>query len=170
MNKKIIILLIILILIVISGIVAYVVTSENTDNSVKTSNNTTMNVTNTSIDQSNITNDKIQDLSKTVKVKEDYNFPTTAKIGKEDTIHVFYNSGFNGQENIYRGLLIFILNGSDPLEGNTVFKISYAVVKFQDNNNKTVYKTYNPTNGYNIREEVPKNLTPISATVYYRAK
>ena len=163
--KKVIIL--VLILILISGI-AYVATSENTDNSVKTVDNITKNVTNTSIVQNNTTNEKTQDLSKTVKIKDE--FTVSQKIAKEDAIYTYYYSGYNGQDDIHRGLFINIVNSSDELEGDTKFKISYAVVKFQDNNNKTVYKRYNSNNGEIIRVKVPKNLTPISATVYYKAK
>jgi len=169
MKNKIII-LVIIILILILGVVAYAAMSKNTDNSVKTVNNTTKNVTNISISQNNTTNEKTQYLSKTVNIKDDPNFATTKKIGKEDTIYIFYNSGYNGQEDIHRGLLIFILNASNELEGNTQSQISHVVVKFQNSNNGTVYKTYNPNYGPNIKVKVPENLTPISATVYYKAK
>ncbi|KZX14921.1 hypothetical protein MBCUT_18480 [Methanobrevibacter cuticularis] len=166
MKNKIIILVVILIL--ISGIAIYVATTENTENSIKTSNNNKKNLTNMSIGQNNTTNERTQDLNKTVKIKD--KFMVTEKIAKEDKIYIYYDSGYNGQDDIHRGLFIHILNSSDELEGDTQFKIIYVVVRFQDNNDKTVYKTYNPNNGDSIRVKVPKNLTPISTTVYYKAK
>jgi hypothetical protein len=168
MKKKLIILAIV-ILILISGVVAYVVISENTNNSVKTLNNTTKNVTNTTISQNNTTNEETQ-LSKTLKIKDDPNFATTKKIGKDDMIYVFYNSGFNGQVGIHRGLIIHIVNDSNIHEGYPQFKISYVVVKLKDNNNNTVYKTYTPNYGEDIKVKIPKDLTPISATVYYKPR
>ncbi|MGL6299080.1 MAG: hypothetical protein ACRC1M_07935 [Methanobacteriaceae archaeon] len=164
MKNKIIVLVIILIS--ISGIGAYMILSENTNNPVKTFNNDS-NLINNSTNQSNSINDK-GNLSKTIKIKDDPNLPTSEKIGNEDTIYAFYNSGYNGQEDIHRGLIIFILNSSNELEGNTNFKISQAVIKFKDNNSKIVYKTYTPNYGDNIKIKVPENLTPLTATVYYK--
>jgi len=175
MKTKLIILVLILI-IAISGIGAYVLTLENTDsakinNTTNTNNITTGNKnTSNATTDNNSTNEKTEDLSETIKIKDDPNFPTTKKIGKGDEIYVFYNSGYNGQEDISRGLLIYIMNSTDVLEGKTHFKISQAIVKFIDNNNETVYKTYTPNNGDSIRIEVPKDLTPISATVHYKAR
>jgi hypothetical protein len=168
-NKIIVVIAIISILILISGISAYLILSENMDNSIKTANNTTKNITNTSTNQINLTNET-KDLTETLEIKDDPNFPTTKKIGKEDAIYIFYNSGYNGQSDIHRGLIIYISNSSNELEGYTLFKITQVLVKFQDDNGNTVYKTYTPQDGEYIKEKVPKNLTPLSATIYYQIR
>lgn len=168
-NKKIILLVIaVAIIVLISAVAAYVLISDNTDSPVETVNNTTINTTNTSV-TNNTTNEETQKLSKTIKIKEDYNDPTSEEISKDDTLYVYYYSGYNGQESINRGLIIDILNTLNPLEESPQFKISYAVVKLQDSDNNTVTKTYNPNEG-RIKVQIPKDLTPISATVYYEKK
>lgn len=164
MKNKTVILAITLIL--IFGISKYIITSETPNDSTKRLQNKSI-MKNITINQNNLTNQS-SDLKETIKIKDDLNFPTTKKIGKEDTIYVFYNSGYNGQADIHRGLLIYLLNSSNHFEGKTYFKIIQVVVKFKNNNNETIYKKYTQNSGESIRIKVPKNLTPVTTTIYYK--
>lgn len=167
-NKVIIAIAIVIIL--IAGISAYVLSSNDTSDPVTPINNNSSIVINKSIDVNNSTNNKTTALNASLEIKDDPNFPTTKKIGKEDTIYIFYNSGDNGQEDIRNGLIISILNGSDELEGKTIYKISQVIVKFEDEDNKTTYKTYSPNEGNRIKVSLSEDLTPISAVIFYKLK